>query len=298
MSALRLRVLFVCVWFVIPNTWGWSPLGHGQIASQLDEKLTVKKQETFRRLAKTLWDNYASEAALRDMGAACEAQRESCFLGYWPDTIKREPLSDIYRQAGLAAPKKLTKVSADGTADWHYHNEFYSPEQKGFVTGCKNKGKLLRVIPMLVAQFETSEVPLERAILLSFIVHLVADAHQPLHMFTATVNGCYHDLGGNRYCLEQTCGGCELNLHAFWDDGAGIFKQAGPLARLTAEAEESPLGSLLETMKVEAKEYAPIVYSDDVREDFTRYSETVADISRQRASLATVRLALLLNRLL
>jgi hypothetical protein len=49
----------------------------------------------------------------------------------------------------------------------------------------------------------------ERAQALKFLVHLVADAHQPLHA------GAGDDAGGNRYPLQYRDEG--TNLHAAWD---------------------------------------------------------------------------------
>ncbi|HMB43282.1 MAG TPA: S1/P1 nuclease, partial [Luteimonas sp.] len=72
---------------------------------------------------------------------------------------------------------------------------------------------------------DTSAAPQSRRDALKFLVHLVADAHQPLHA------GGHHDKGGNRYQVSLRTervpppflreryvdGVLGTNLHAIWD---------------------------------------------------------------------------------
>ena len=51
----------------------------------------------------------------------------------------------------------------------------------------------------------------QRLVALKYVVHLVADVHQPLHA------GHADDRGGNRYQLQAFGNGS--NLHALWDSG-------------------------------------------------------------------------------
>lgn len=50
-----------------------------------------------------------------------------------------------------------------------------------------------------------------REVALKYVIHLVGDAHQPLHA------GAFDDRGGNRYQIYFD--GRGSNLHAFWDSG-------------------------------------------------------------------------------
>jgi hypothetical protein len=60
----------------------------------------------------------------------------------------------------------------------------------------------------ILASTATDEVRLRA---LKYLVHLVADVHQPLHA------GYGEDRGGNSYQLQAFMRG--TNLHAFWDSG-------------------------------------------------------------------------------
>jgi hypothetical protein len=60
-----------------------------------------------------------------------------------------------------------------------------------------------------LALADTTRPDRERAEALKFLVHLVGDAHQPLHA------GLADDLGGNRYQLSYAGEG--WNLHSVWD---------------------------------------------------------------------------------
>eukprot|EP00658_Telonema_sp_P-2_P036531 TRINITY_DN26403_c0_g1_i3.p1 TRINITY_DN26403_c0_g1~~TRINITY_DN26403_c0_g1_i3.p1 ORF type:complete len:314 (+),score=55.42 TRINITY_DN26403_c0_g1_i3:94-1035(+) len=74
------------------------------------------------------------------------------------------------------------------------------------------------------------ESPLEQAIALRILIHLLGDLHQPLHnseLYSAAFpNG---DMGGNNVKV-RTIAGERLNLHKFWDSGGGpttgIFKDS------------------------------------------------------------------------
>ncbi len=97
------------------------------------------------------------------------------------------------------------------TAAWHYVNfpknscsyfaERDCPDGKCVVAAIGRQRDTL-------ASTATDEVRLRA---LKYLVHLVADVHQPLHA------GYGEDRGGNSYQLQAFMRG--TNLHAFWDSG-------------------------------------------------------------------------------
>lgn len=61
----------------------------------------------------------------------------------------------------------------------------------------------------------------KEAVALTWLFHLVGDAHQPLHsatMFTHKFALPDGDRGGNKVFIRARAGAHTINLHAFWDD--------------------------------------------------------------------------------
>jgi hypothetical protein len=96
----------------------------------------------------------------------------------------------------------------------------------------------------------------EKALYLNFLVHIVADIHQPLHGTSAySRNHPDGDRGGNSYKIHTTPY-LAKNLHSLWDKGAGFFAKGYshyPLlrsdvkqlaARIEADYPESSLSPL------------------------------------------------------
>lgn len=79
---------------------------------------------------------------------------------------------------------------------------------------------ILNELPRQIQILRITSDVYERALALSWMLHLVGDLHQPLHV------GEHDDLGGNRFPVSYRgsafylCGNREvvLNLHHVWDD--------------------------------------------------------------------------------
>nr|WP_321408731.1 S1/P1 nuclease [uncultured Carboxylicivirga sp.] len=91
----------------------------------------------------------------------------------------------------------------------HYVN---MPLDEKYEDAVKNqKGDIVTVLDQMVKMLKDNKSSKEeKAIALKFIIHLVGDAHQPMHV------GLKEDLGGNR--LEVQWFGEESNLHKVWDE--------------------------------------------------------------------------------
>ena len=102
-----------------------------------------------------------------------------------------------------------------GTAAWHYVNFprgepcEYQPARLCIEGNCV-VGALERQLALLASAASDAE----RLTALKYVVHLVADVHQPLHA------GFFDDRGGNSYQLQAYDRG--TNLHALWDTGMAI----------------------------------------------------------------------------
>ncbi len=111
------------------------------------------------------------------------------FVSTWGDEIKSDP---SYR-----------KYSA-----WHYVN---FPFGGSYATSEKsNKGDLIVGINTCIAELKNKNTNAEdKAFYLKFLVHLMGDLHQPLHI------GIAEDKGGNDFQVQWFGDG--TNLHSVWD---------------------------------------------------------------------------------
>jgi hypothetical protein len=91
---------------------------------------------------------------------------------------------------------------------WHFIN---IRDGYNYQSSRKNaNGDAYTAINAMIAQFKNEKATFqEKQIALRFIIHLVGDLHQPLHV------GRPQDFGGNR--VKILFQGEELNLHQFWD---------------------------------------------------------------------------------
>lgn len=114
----------------------------------------------------------------------------------WPDFMRADP-SELWQQ----------------TADpWHYvtvpagqdYGEEHAPAQGDAYTALQKFSQTLRE-PQTEPATETDD----KALALRFIVHIIADLHQPLHVGNGT------DRGGNDFAVSFF--GQHTNLHRVWD---------------------------------------------------------------------------------
>ena len=133
----------------------------------------------------------------------------------------------------------------------------------------------------------------ERAEALRFVVHLVADAHQPLHA------GYRADRGGNRYQVRFN--GRGSNLHAVWDTPVLASRKLG-WPHHARELARKPLPAAKGTPTQWAEESCRMTRDDGIypsvhRVD-RRYLARMRPLAEQRVRRAAARLAALLERTL
>ena len=155
----------------------WGPLGHRLVARLAEEGLTPQARGTVDRLLRG-----EPEPTLRGIAT-------------WADDLR-------------GSDSALGRSSAR----WHFVNLGESGCRYDAARDCPGGDC---VVGALEAQARILADPArsadERRQALKFVVHLVGDAHQPLHA------GYGHDRGGNRY--QVNLHGKGSNLHQLWDSG-------------------------------------------------------------------------------
>jgi hypothetical protein len=238
----------------------WGPEGHRAAAAITAERLCPAAEAEVARL---LGGMTLADAAL------------------WPDRIRSE-------------------AEWAHTRDWHYINIGDDEPFSALVEGEPGHGRLLSAIRANLALLtDTQAADGRRREALGFVLHLVGDLHQPLHV------GRSEDRGGN--AITVSFAGQETNLHRLWDGvllrSAGLrpddyLRSLAPLVVLGAPSWER---GTLQDWAEESRRLRPWVYDFDTRRRVPliskRYAETGRQLSSLRLAQAGVRTAWLLNQL-
>ncbi len=106
--------------------------------------------------------------------------------------------------------------SYNNTHDWHWVT---IPDSLNYAASEKNpKGDVVEAIERTKTLLRSDTVPLERKrVYLRFLIHLIGDIHQPLHV------GRGDDKGGNDFQVQWMKKG--TNLHRVWD--SEMIEQVG-----------------------------------------------------------------------
>jgi hypothetical protein len=218
----------------------------------------------------------------------------------WPDEIKSEPTTYSH------------------TFNWHYTTWQTDDHDHSEHEESASTGLLLKSINDQTAVLRDPKASDEqKAFALRFLVHLIGDIHQPLHVGNGT------DQGGN-WC-KVTFHKKAYNLHALWDEGMIDFTNLSytELAKFVSEGrtiEEIKLartGTVVDWAR-ESKEIVPTLYPANVvqppepmstrtycqkevkPEEMPKlayeYSYRFMPIIEKRLYLAGVRLAQILNQ--
>ncbi|MEC5156423.1 S1/P1 nuclease [Chryseobacterium sp. MP_3.2] len=154
--------------------YSWGTTGHRVIAEIAQNHLTNKAQ---RNLEKIIGD------------------QKLAYWANWPDFIKSDK-TGVWKQTDV----------------WHYVNVSPKADLNTFTTEltAQKSPNIYTQIKILSAQIKDKNTPAnDREIALRFLIHLMGDAAQPMHL------GRAEDLGGNRVKLKFF--GEETNLHSLWD---------------------------------------------------------------------------------
>ena len=205
--------------------------------------------------------------------------------------------AEVGRLLALEPGQTLASVStwADehrnpSTAAWHYVNLPRDTCQFVAERDCLEGKCVVGAIDRQVEVLKSSDSDERKLIALKYIVHFVADVHQPLHA------GYADDRGGNTFQLQVFMRGS--NLHALWDSGIIKSLNEAPesmAARLMAAARRvGPEASA----KVAAQESCQIVGTAGFypeRRVGQDYIDKFKPILEARLAEAGARLASLLN---
>jgi hypothetical protein len=207
--------------------------------------------------------------------------------------------SEIARLLTLEPGASLVSIStwADdtrtpSTAAWHYVNLPRDADcHYDALRDCPDGQCVVGAIERQQKVLASTASDVERLKALKYLVHFVADVHQPLHA------GYADDRGGNRYQVQAF--GRGTNLHSLWDTGLIEQWPGGPSALLADLKAEGALASDGSLPRQWAEESCRVVASEGFypsghKIDYD-YAQRMGPALKERLVAAGRRLATLLN---
>jgi len=296
----------------------WDDFGHMVVGAAAFSRLTPRARQNVARLLK-INPRYANWV----VGARPGDEDRMAFMraATWADAIKADPRYTNDPQTAPTAGQNIGYGDLSRHAYWHFIDQPFSPDRTPLAPAAAPN--LATQIPLLRAALAERDAGDDvKSYDLVWLLHLVADAHQPLHCVSrvdaADPQG---DRGGNavrimgntppplcddpRYCPF----GPPDQLHAFYDDLLGAGYAVGPaeeVARLLPRPDPKLAAITDETVWIrEGLELArksvyvlPIGVGDGPFAITADYQKAATELARRQAALAGARLANVLNQAL
>ena len=185
------------------------------------------------------------------------------------------------------------------TAGWHFVNlpvGLSRSQFKDSIQAIKNENLLTALALNESIIRDSAATKAQKTVALKFIIHLVGDAHQPMHVSRA------EDKGGNT--IQVQFDGKGTNLHSLWDSrlldhqGLSILqlseKNDVGKSKTRKWQRATPIDWLFESYKISSKLYEEVAQNNKLDE---AYYQSHIGIVNKRIEIGGIRLAGVLNEL-
>lgn len=297
---MRTVIYALIIWLIgtIQPVLSHTSQGHLIITQRALNQLSKPEVDYFDGIAKQLLVQLKPEYQ-KPKETKYKQASAAALISQFPDDFKNYKVRDLYKEFGVQIPSIMKPFLNQYTSKWHYMN-------KPLVGSCKySSNNIQKYLPLVIKAFKESVALKDKAIMLSYIEHLVADIHQPLHTYNQFDNRCKHDAGGNNYCIKSaklSSAKCRLTLHSLWDDSVGwlsnsknVRQHISQLNQINSNNKPSvPISSWIKENKQAARyAYSTNQYSSPKKQ----YYVTGQLIMKKRFVDASDRLALILKAL-
>jgi len=196
--------------------------------------------------------NATETALINDVLADWEADfpgaSDLVTVAVWPDMIKCRGVSPFCRKT---RPDALEFASS-----WHFDDKPYNPENITisdlFTDTWSGQPSASWLLTDAMGTFGESQSRFGFNLMLRFVVHILGDLHQPLHVTSGFFddkrfgNLTMGDEGGNLIAIDSGDPGM-TNLHAFWDAAGGLYQHGNwPLDRAQQAQLEANASAIME----------------------------------------------------
>lgn len=294
---------------LISSASAWDDLGHMIVAASAYDQLTPEVQERVSTLLK-LNPNYAKWIA--NVPKSDRSRMAFLRASRWPDDIKVDPAykqdgrHDGNRPSGRKAARNIGYADKLQHKYWHFINLPFSPDNTTLVEPPAPSAKTQIALFRKTLMSPSSSNYLKSYDLV-WLIHLVADVHQPLHATSRFTKAHKKgDDGGNGVMVCSHPCQTKEKLHAFWDDILGVSTDTTTAIDKAKQlpAADPQLASISDESiwikeSFEAAQthvyVSPIGAGIGPYEVTDSYKAAAQELAAQRIALAGTRLANLLN---
>jgi hypothetical protein len=239
MNTRRFISVFLAVGWLGSNVgWAWSGGGHMVIAA-----------EAYRELPRGV------KAKVNELLTSHPAY-DRWRAGFEPGSPNLDLPLFVFMKASTW-PDEIRRKGADyDHPHWHYVDYPLRPPKFELEPGPSPDDDILYGIRQAENALRQSTNLVERAVYLSWLIHLIGDLHQPLHC-ASLVSEAYPagDKGGNDFYIKPASKG--IRLHSFWDGLLGTRTNPGSqLNEAIRIRKEHPWIWLAELKRKPAKEWS------------------------------------------
>lgn len=210
-------LLAACLLLAATPLLAWNAAGHRLVAAIAWQELGSAERTALGKLLGAhpdveRWDKKIRAGDEPDFIRFSEAST-------WADDIRHDPrFFDEGREAATATLPGFPDMAR--RRGWHYVNlPLGGAPRRGIPEGEIDR----RIVGLAKTVADPRSDAGARAYALVWLIHLVADIHQPLHVATRHDAHGEHDAGGNAVAVfdPDHPRHAETNLHAWWDDLPG-----------------------------------------------------------------------------
>lgn len=268
---MRPPLLVLLILLVAPHAEAWNAAGHRLVAAIAWQQLSPASQEFVADALAAHPDHerWVAKAHTADP-AAIFAEAST-----WPDDMRNDPRFHDEERDDATPPLPGFPDTAR-----HRHWHYVDLDQRGR-TG---KGEVDRQIKRLGSLLRSTRKTDDISYSLPWLLHLVADIHQPLHV------GHADDDGGNAVKIENPFNTRLpfVSLHTYWDDLPGPpwlrGKRLEKRVQRLLDDHSAPLPGDVALWRDESHRLLPAAYPDTfgsllpiVSETFNRQAHAIAD---------------------
>lgn len=191
MKLLFKMIVITSVCLLSLKSYAWNALGHLVVANIAYEQLKPEVQKKVDKMA-------------HDLGMEYSDITDFDHLSPWPDTLRSQRV-EVHTH-------------------WHYIDLPFSDDGTPLKDITDTDNAVWAIDKLIPVVSNAKANPYERARSLAFLIHIVADIHQPLH--TVSRISAAHpegDKGGNQFLIKAPSIKNQMTLHRFWDQGIDIF---------------------------------------------------------------------------
>lgn len=189
----------------------WDDVGHKLTAYIAWQNMTPEVRERVIEILRAAPEDSQLATFYMSYGSQSKAEREREFfvmIASWADFIKDKGFPVRYKTYS--------------NSNWHYSDTFWHFEKDKVVMDMEveKNGLAMDKLDEFNKLISSSASDKEKAIAIAWMIHIIGDIHQPLHVSAKTTKSYPKgDQGGNLFFLtpKGTPRDEQLNLHGFWD---------------------------------------------------------------------------------